>query len=67
MSSDSESINEFTLDEIDLDKPLVDLYTLLDDRSSLTNALFEHLNKNEFIKIFGRLKNDVSLIVFSLF
>ena len=61
MSSDGESINEWTLDEIDLDKPLVDLHTILDDRAALNNALFEHLNQNELLQIFSKPNGDVSV------
>lgn len=65
MSSDGESINEWTLDEIDLDKPLVDLHSILDDRIALNDALFEHLNKNEIQQIFSDSLGDVS--VFDVF
>lgn len=58
MSSD-ESINEWTLDEIDLDKPLVDLHSVVDDRSALNDALFEYHDNKELNKIFGCLRNEV--------
>lgn len=61
MSSDGESINEWTLDEIDLDKPLVDLHTIVDDRTALNDALFEHLNKTEIQQIFSESLGDVSV------
>ena len=62
MFSDDDSINEWTLDEIDLDKPLVDLHSIVDDRSSLVDAAFEYLNKDELRKIFNHhSKSEVSL------
>lgn len=67
MSSDGESINEWTLDEIDLDKPLVDLHTLLDDRTALNDALFEHLNQKELHQIFAKPNDVVSASLDHLF
>ena len=59
MSSDDDSISEWTLDEIDLDKPLVDLHLLIDNRTKLHDALFEHLNKDEIEEIFNLSNNEV--------
>lgn len=60
MLSEEESVDEWKLEEIDLDKPLVDLHSIVDDRKSLNDALFEYLNKKELNKIFSFLKDEVS-------